>query len=148
MEIITYPNDILREKSQLIKPTDKEIIKQLHAMKKWVSSPESGAAGLALPQIGILKQGFVFHNLFTEAYEIVINPRILKKSGSQSSNEGCLSIPDQEAMITRFKEIEVIYQTANLKSKKVVLRNRTAAIFQHEFDHLQGKLYIDYLKEV
>ncbi|MNJ89961.1 Peptide deformylase 1 [compost metagenome] len=148
MEIITYPNDILREKCQLIKQTDKDIIQQLHAIKKWAASPESGAAGLALPQIGIAKQGFVFHNLFTDTYEIVINPKILKKSGTQASNEGCLSIPGEEAMITRFKEIEVIYQMANLKSKKVVLRNKTAAIFQHEFDHLHGKLYIDYLKEV
>lgn len=147
MDIILYPNEILRTKCESIKATDSGVLKKLNEMKRWIQDPANKAYGLALPQIGIAKQGFVFYNLLTENHEVVINPRILRRSGTQPSEEGCLSIPGNSATITRAKEIEVMYFGFNMKPKKTVLRNRTACIFQHEYDHLQGKLYVDYIGE-
>lgn len=144
--IITLENDIgnvLRSKCSSILKSDNQAITMLHNMRKWVSTNENKALGLALPQIGIAKQGFVFYSRLTERVEIAINPKILRKSEYGPSDEGCLSMPGVDGVVSRAKEIEVMYQMPNMKWKKEVLRKRTACVFQHEYDHLQGVLFRD-----
>lgn len=143
MEIVKHPNEILKTKCIKIATSDKEVIQTLHAMRKWVADDANNALGLALPQVGISKQGFAFCNISTGRVEIAINPIIKKKLNYGPSNEGCLSIPGVSGTVARAKEIHVLYFNDKMKPVQQVFYNKTARIFQHEFDHLQGILFTE-----
>ncbi|RMF60701.1 MAG: peptide deformylase [Calditrichaeota bacterium] len=104
--------------------------------------------GLAGPQVNVLKRIFVIdleqidENLEPRAY---VNPRILSESGSEVMEEGCLSIPGVRADVTRSAEIEVEYQTLEGEVIQETLDDLTARVFLHEYDHLNGVLFIDHI---
>jgi peptide deformylase len=112
------------------------------------------ALGLAAPQIGINKRIVVFRNKrFNEKerisseddYEVLINPRITQARGEKvSASEGCLSCPEINVEVSRFPEIKV--RACDLTGRKINKRYTDffARIVQHEIDHLEGKLIIDY----
>lgn len=146
LEIVKYPNEILRQVAQPIQKNDKETIKVLREMLQYIQDDNNKAVGLALPQVGISKSGFVA--FLKGKPEIVINPRILNKSGVTHDTEGCLSLDKSiEHMVPRHKEIKVMFQDGKGKQRIEVLINFSARVFQHEFDHLKGILFIDYAKE-
>ncbi len=99
--------------------------------------------GLAGPQVGIAEQIFVV-DTGKEAFA-VINPKILKSSGGEIMEEGCLSIPNVHVNVKRATAIEVEFTDEENHLVRAKLSGLTAKVFQHEFDHLQGKLIIDYL---
>ena len=99
--------------------------------------------GLAAPQVGINEQIFVI-DTGKDAFA-VINPKILKLSGSDEMEEGCLSIPNVHVKIKRAKVIDVEFMDENNQIVQARLSGMAAKVFQHESDHLQGKLIIDYL---
>lgn len=143
MEIIKHPNEVLKTKCTKVSANDKEVIQKLIEMRKWVADDDNKALGLALPQVGIAKQGFVFYNRTTGRVETAINPIIKKKVNYGPSDEGCLSIPGVRGVVARAKEIHVIYFNEKMKAVQQVFYNRTARVFQHEFDHLQGILFTE-----
>lgn len=143
INIVTHPNEILKTKCAKISKGDDAVIASLISMRKWVSENQERAIGLALPQIGIAKQGFVFYNVLTDKHEIAINPIIKKFAKYVPSNEGCLSIPGVHGIVSRAKEIHVMYFDTKLKPVLKILYGKTARIFQHEYDHLQGILFTD-----
>lgn len=146
LEIVKYPNEILRQVSKTIENNDKEAIETLLNMKKYVQNEENYAMGLALPQVGVSKRGFVAE--LQGKVEVVINPKILMKNGTSYDTEGCLSVEEQnDGIVPRSKEIMVIYKDHNMKVKKKVLKGLSARVFQHELDHLDGILYMDRIKE-
>jgi peptide deformylase len=112
------------------------------------------AVGLAAPQIGIGKRiiAFRFRNfddkdpaLRSQDYEILVNPRITQARGEPVlGEEGCLSCPDIRVEISRHPEIKV--RACNIDGKKVSKRylDFAARVVQHEMDHLEGKLIVDY----
>ena len=112
------------------------------------------ALGLAAPQVGINKRIVVFRNKgFNEKeqiksendYDVLINPRITQLRGEKvSASEGCLSCPEIKVEISRFSEIKV--RACDLNGRKISKRytDFLARIVQHEIDHLEGKLIIDY----
>lgn len=145
LQIIKYPNEILRKKCEKIEKKDKEVKKMLLEMYHFVSDPKNEAAGLSLPQIGINKCGFVYWR--GNKVEIVINPKILRWNHDLVSvPESCLSIDGITGRVNRRSEILVTYRNLHWEKKKVTLKNLDAIVFQHEFDHLRGVLFIDYLK--
>ena len=99
--------------------------------------------GLAAPQVGVSEQIFVV-DTGKDAFA-VINPKILKFAGSEEMEEGCLSIPDLHVAITRAKSIEVEFIDEHNQKVRAKLKGLAAKVFQHESDHLSGKLIIDYL---
>jgi peptide deformylase len=116
-------------------------MKQLLKPKNYGSDNHNGL-GLALPQMGINKRGFVFRK--DDHYEIAINPKILKYGDRHKFyNEGCLSIPDEWWTVKRSYEINVVYRDINWVIKTEKLLYRDAEVFQHEFDHLDGILISD-----
>lgn len=146
LKIIKYPNDILRVKCKKIEKRDSNARITLNMMSKYIKNPKNNAIGLALPQVGIDKRGFVFQK--GKSVEVVINPKILNISEDYVSTvEGCLSIDGKEGRVNRWREIIVSYRDATWKRKIVTLKDLESIIFQHEFDHLRGVLFIDYLKE-
>jgi peptide deformylase len=146
---------ILRKKSvELPVPLDKksrEIIQTL--IDSFLERDD--ASGLAAPQIGINKRIVVFRNKgFDEGkgkiknpddFEVLVNPRINKARGEKITMvEGCLSCPDIQVEISRFPEIKV--RALNAKGEKINKKylDYVARVIQHEVDHLDGKLIVDY----
>ena len=134
-------------------PADKndETLKRLiDRMYATVTDTNSQGVGIAAPQVGILKnviwvQRFDKQN---EPFEYYINPKILKYSElKQTRREGCLSIPDiMDTLDIRSYSILIQYDNFEQKGVYEMVEGFTAIIFQHEIDHLNGKLFIDYIK--
>lgn len=99
--------------------------------------------GLAAPQVGINEQIFVI-DTGKEAM-VVINPKIIKTAGSDVMEEGCLSIPRVMVDVKRAKSVWVEFTDQQGRRIKGRLNGIVARIFQHEYDHLHGKLILDYL---
>lgn len=99
--------------------------------------------GLAAPQLGEPQQACVVE-VQSRLYELV-NPRIVRSSGDDTDLEGCLSVPGYVAYITRREKVWVVAQDRRGRSFKVAGDGLLGRALQHELDHLEGKLYIDYL---
>jgi len=146
---------VLRKKSvELPVPLDKE---SREIIKILIDSflERDDAVGLAAPQIGINKRIIVFRNKgFDEGkgkikdpsdFEVLVNPRITQARGEKVTGvEGCLSCPDIQVEISRFPEIKV--RALDAKGEKINIRylDYVARVIQHEIDHLDGKLIVDY----
>lgn len=146
-DVLIYGSRILRQHSEEVVNNNKleELINTL-----FETLGKKGGIGLAAPQIGELKRIFVMDTspLDDEKVEkfkrVVINPVILATSiETVKYSEGCLSIPDIWEEVERPKEIEVRYLDESFKTVKRKLTGTEARIFQHEFDHLAGILFID-----
>lgn len=150
---ITSKSDslLLRQKSGYIKPDPnnqvlKTFIKRLY---KTVTDSMSLGAGIAAPQVGILKN-IVWVQRFDKEnfpFEVFLNPVIVQYSDMKQTNkEGCLSIPNRrETLDNRAYAVLVEYDTANGAHKTEMVEGFTSVIFQHELDHLNGILYLDHL---
>jgi peptide deformylase len=102
--------------------------------------------GLAAPQLGEAKQACVIE-VESRLYEL-INPRIVRTVGDDRDLEGCLSIPGYVAYVTRHEKVWVVAQDRHGKKYKVAGSGLLGRALQHELDHLDGKLYIDYLESM
>ncbi|MEX0318487.1 MAG: peptide deformylase [Ruegeria sp.] len=107
--------------------------------------------GLAAPQIGVLDRLIVLDCVKEEGEAprplVMFNPEVL--SASDETNvyeEGCLSIPDQYAEVTRPKVVEVAWMDRDGNAQRETFDGLWSTCVQHEIDHLNGKLFIDYLK--
>jgi peptide deformylase len=104
---------------------------------------DAPGVGLAAPQIGEALNVCVVE-VESRLFELV-NPRIVKSTGEDRDLEGCLSIPGFAAYVTRKERVWVVAQDRRGKRFKVSGTGLLSRAFQHELDHLDGKLYIDYL---
>lgn len=102
--------------------------------------------GLAAPQLGEAKRACVVE-VENRLYELV-NPKIVRSDGDDRDLEGCLSIPGYVAYVTRREKVWVVAQDRHGKKFKVAGSGLLGRAFQHELDHLDGKLYIDYLESM
>lgn len=144
---------VLRKKcSDVPAPLDKE---SSNAVRTLIDSflGRDDASGLAAPQVGISKRIIAFRTkgfeekgkIKPDEFEVLINPRITQARGEKvTMAEGCLSCPEIQVEISRFPEIKV--RALNIKGEKISKRylDYVARIVQHEIDHLDGKLIIDY----
>ena len=103
----------------------------------------SKGIGLAAPQVGINEQIFVV-DTGKEVF-VAINPRIIKAAGNEVMEEGCLSIPRVLVDVKRAKTVWVEFTDQENRVVRAQLNGLVAKVFQHEYDHLQGKLILDYL---
>ena len=153
LPIIINPNPILRKKStevkaaNIISPRFKRLILD---MEKTMT--EKDGAGLAAPQVGQNVRLLVM-NANHYGIIVMINPKITKKSWAKEiDEEGCLSVLDSEghilyAPIARHKKINCLYINALGQKQKIIAEGLLARIIQHEVDHLDGILFIDYLTD-
>lgn len=133
--IAIYPNKVLKTKCEIVLPdedNDELISTMLNAMKNLKG------LGLAANQLGVAKQIFVMNGL------VVINPQICLRSGGNCVMiEGCLSFPGRRIRTKRSNKIGVAYYDREFKEITKELDGIESVIFQHEFDHLQGKTMLD-----
>ena len=147
-KILLYPDPLLFLRSAKIKVFDKNLV---NLSKDLIDTMyDADGVGLAAPQIGINKRIFVM-DCSSENEEkdcrVVINPEIEHASEELGSyKEGCLSIPGITEEISRPKVIKVLYQDVNGVLQRDTYDDLWSICFQHELDHLNGKLFIDHLR--
>jgi peptide deformylase len=107
---------------------------------------DAPGVGLAAPQLGEPLRACVVE-VESRLYELV-NPRIVRSDGDDRDLEGCLSIPGYVAYVTRHERVWVVAQNRTGKKYKVSGSGLLGRALQHELDHLDGKLYIDYLESM
>jgi peptide deformylase len=103
---------------------------------------EANGVGLAAPQVGILKRIVVIDVTGENPY-ILINPRIVESSGEQTGVEGCLSLPDKHAIVTRPNYVKCVALDVNMKPIEVEGTELLARAICHELDHLEGIMYVE-----
>lgn len=134
-------DEILRKKSREVEVVDEKIQEILNDMVETMHKYDG--VGLAGPQIGILKRIIVI-DLYDDKGPIkLINPKIIKESGTQEVEEGCLSFPNQYGRIVRPNKIKI--EALSEKGKKIKLDGEglLAQAIAHEIDHLDGILFVD-----
>ena len=139
MKLLLMNDPALRKVCEPVKPEELDSIKaQVPDMMKLLEF-EDGAA-LAANQVGIIKRFFLLRN-----GTLVINPEILEIGPLTKYEEGCLSIPGAWAETQRAQHIKVRYKDENFADVEEEYNGQDAVAFQHEIDHLNGKLYTDQL---
>ena len=149
-EILIEPNKTLREKSLKVEQVDKDLQTLMDDMLETMYA--APGIGLAAIQVGIPKRVIVLD--ITPKDEprnpmFFINPEIIDKSENNSTyEEGCLSVPGQFAEIDRPNKCHVRYLDYHGQSKEIKAEGMLATCIQHEIDHLEGILFIDYLSKL
>lgn len=144
-EIRLEEDPILRKKSKIVKEITPRIKDLISDMKDTMI--KANGVGIAAPQVGVLKRIFLIYDENSEI-KVFINPRIIKESGCNILNEGCLSVHSiTTAYVLRPNTIEVTAFDENLDEFTVILEDFIAREFCHENDHLDGVLYIDKIIE-
>ena len=149
-QILTEPNKILREKSLIVEKVDDELRKLMDDMLETMYA--APGIGLAAIQVGVPKRVIVLDIAQKEGKKnpmYFVNPEILEKSENNSTyEEGCLSVPGQFAEIDRPDQCYVKYLDYNGEPKEIKATGMLATCIQHEMDHLEGILFIDYLSKL
>ena len=140
---------ILREKCSPVDAIDTELLKNMDEMVCMMK--EQNGVGLAAPQVGITKRFLVMMNPDTNEVYRMINPKIVSKSDETCvMEEGCLSVLGADGLpvysnVTRPKFVEIEWTDEKGEKKSAPMDGLMARIAQHETDHLDGVLFIDYL---
>lgn len=104
---------------------------------------EAGGAGLAAPQVGVLRRACVVMDEETEEYIELLNPEIITRSGEQTGPEGCLSVPGKWGLVTRPNYVRVKAQDRDGRWFEIEGEGLMARCFCHELEHLDGHLYTE-----
>lgn len=151
LPITLFGDKILRKKVAKVTEINGNTVKIISDMFETMRN--ANGIGLAANQIGVNKQIFVIDISAVEGYEsykpiALINPKITAKSDEKSIiEEGCLSIPELRFEVARPKMINISFFDANIKEQTIEADELLARVMLHEYDHLQGVLFTDYLDE-
>ena len=161
LPIVAFGNPVLRKVATEITPEFPDLKKLIADM--WETMYTSNGVGLAAPQVNkdirlfILDSKQIFENQEDEDKgkysdepgfrKVFINARILELSGDEwAYNEGCLSIPKIREDVYRPESVLIEYYNQAFEKKTELFTGITSRIIQHEYDHVEGKLFIDYIK--
>jgi len=149
-KILTEPSPILRQKSIAVDQVDGELQKLMDDMLETMYA--APGIGLAAIQVGIPKRVIVLDITSKEEPKnpmYFINPEVVEKSKVNSTyEEGCLSVPGQFAEIDRPNKCKIKYLDYYGQPKELNTQGMLATCIQHEIDHLEGILFIDYLSKL
>jgi peptide deformylase len=147
LEIKKYGDSVLRKKSDLVQKISKDIKRLSDNMLETMYS--SCGLGLAAPQVGVSLRICVVIDVDHDKklLLVMINPKIISGSNKILGQEGCLSLPNIFAEVKRFSNIVVEYTDLEGKNKTIETGGLFARTIQHEIDHLDAKIFIDYLPD-
>lgn len=140
--IITQGDDRLMKKCRPVTDFNKRLHILLDDLRETLE--ESQGAGLAAPQVGVLRRAVVIAVDEDEMLELV-NPEILEQSGKQSGPEGCLSVPGKWGMVTRPSFVRIKAQDRWGEWFEIDGEDLLARCFCHEIEHLDGHLYVEHI---
>lgn len=152
-DIVTLPNPTLRQTSQRIGVVDDEIrqlaVGLIEAMQDWEKThPNELSAAIAAIQVAKPYRLVIIRSdrkgKKAANFSCYLNPEIVKQDGELAiDNEGCLSIPDIYGKVLRYPRVKVRAMTLDGEQVRITAEGFLARVFQHEVDHLTGKLFID-----
>jgi len=145
LKIVKYGDPVLRQKTADVNKIDDKIKKlALDMLETMYAAP---GAGLAAPQVGFALRMCVIDVMPNGKRNplVLINPRIISGENKIELEEGCLSFPGIFEPVKRYDKITAEYTDLNGKINEVEITGFLAKAFQHETDHLNGKVFIDYL---
>ncbi|SCQ16068.1 peptide deformylase, putative [Plasmodium ovale] len=150
IKIVMYPNHVLRKKSEDVVTFDDDLRNLVRNMFNIMYA--SKGIGLSAPQVNISKRIIVWNALYEKRKEenerVFINPSIVESSLIKTKAiEGCLSFPNVEGKIERPSIVSISYYDLNGNKHLKILKGIHSRIFQHEFDHLNGVLFIDRMSQ-
>jgi len=140
LKINIFGDSVLRKRAKLVKEVTVEYRKVLSLMAQ--SMYEHSGIGLAAPQVGMSVRLVVVD--IGEGLHKLVNPKIVKRQGTQAIQEGCLSVPGACVKVKRSRQVWVEALDENNHPVKIEARDLFACVLQHEIDHLEGKLIVDY----
>ncbi|MGN1393175.1 MAG: peptide deformylase [Succinivibrionaceae bacterium] len=146
LDLLYFPDEKLRKPCASVEIFDEQLDNTIFNMFETMYHNEG--IGLAAPQVGIYKKLVVIDVVGDKKEEnqiVLINPIIIEKSGTTGIEEGCLSVPGLKGFVERAEQITV--SALNKKGEEFHIKadGLLAICIQHELDHLNGKLFIDYL---
>jgi len=144
--IVVYGDPVLREKSRNVEIFDRELKDLVSDMTDTLHKAKG--LGLAAVQIGVLLRVFIVDLSavdLTEKLRVFVNPEIISTEGEVEYEEGCLSFPGIYQKITRASKVTIKAFDENGQPFEITIDGLAARAILHEFDHLEGKLFIDYL---
>jgi len=145
-QIVRYGDPVLREPTEAVEKIDEEVKALVQDL--FDTLRDAKGLGLAAPQIGVSKKVFIVDLSqvdFDAEPLVLINPEIIEKKGESVGKEGCLSFPGLYFNVPRGEHVVIEYTDLEGKRKRIKAYGMTARALQHENDHLDGKLFIDYL---
>jgi len=145
LPMVDYNNPVLRQKAKRVSSIDGAIARLIDDMVETMR--EVGGVGLAAPQIGVPLRIAVIE-LPDEEIIVLVNPKIVKRSGERQIEEGCLSIPGYRGEIQRSEKVTVKGLDRFGREIRIKGEGLLAQALEHELDHLDGTLYIDHLESI
>ncbi len=142
LQIRSVPDSVLKQKAKKVHTMDRSTRKLIRDMLETMHA-EPGRVGLAAPQVGVPLRVIVI-GMPEEEDVILINPKIVRRRGERVIDEGCLSVPGYFGQITRAESVTVKGRDQNGKEVRIKAEDLLAQVLEHEIDHLNGTLYIDY----
>jgi peptide deformylase len=144
LKIRENPDKVLRKKAKKVTAIDDSVQRLINDMIETLE--HASGVGLAANQVGVPLRVVVIQ-IPEEEVIVLINPEVVEKKGERKVIEGCLSIPGYKAEFIRAESVKVRAKDRNGKLIRKNASDLLAQAFEHEIDHLNGVLYIDYLQE-
>ena len=147
LNILIYPDPRLRQKARPVTAFDADLQKLVDDMAETMYA--AGGIGLAAVQVNVLQRVIVMDLSETrDQLRVFVNPEISLAEGRVESEEGCLSVPAETDTVTRAATVHIAAQDADGKKFEIDAEEMLAVCMQHEIDHLNGKLFVDYLSRM
>ena len=147
LPILIAPNPVLKAKARLVGPADQDIVRDL-IPRMFASMYKAPGIGLAAPQVAQSLRLIVVDIMPDDKHQpyALINPEIVAASTDLATREeGCLSLPNQYADVTRPARVKVRYLDPTGARREIEAEGLLSACLQHEIDHLDGVLFVDHL---
>ncbi|MBL8696563.1 MAG: peptide deformylase [Planctomycetes bacterium] len=142
MDVVLYPDPILRKTAETVTTFDASLREIADAMHQTMAKAKG--VGLAAPQVGLSIRLLVLNPTGKAADAVtLVNPKLTSLRGAEFDEEGCLSFPGIYAEISRATSLVVEAQDLDGKPIRIAAEDYVARIIQHEFDHLEGVLFVD-----
>ncbi len=147
LTILEYPDSRLRTKAQPIECVDDDIRRLIDDMFETMYA--APGIGLAATQVNVHKRLLIADVTEDHSQPVtLINPQIIERDGVRMGEEGCLSVPGYYEAVERAERIRVRALDRNGETFEMEAEGLLAVCIQHEMDHLEGKLFVDYLSEL
>ncbi|RLA86400.1 MAG: peptide deformylase [Deltaproteobacteria bacterium] len=147
-EIVIYPDPVLRKKAREVKRIDDRVARLAAEMAETMYA--APGIGLAAPQVGVSERVILVDVTGPERKELItlVNPVIVEKEGMVIFEEGCLSLPEVREKVERAARVLVRGYDLDEREREIEAEGLLAIALQHEIDHLNGVLFIDYLSRL
>ncbi len=143
LRIRIYGDPVLRRVADEVPNVDSKMVAFCDQM--FIAMHEASGIGLAAPQVGVSQRFFVYD--YGDGPSVLVNPEIVESDGEWTYKEGCLSVPELSWEIVRPRRIYLHAYDLDGNEVTIEAEDLQARLYQHEMDHLNGKILLDYLDE-